>query len=132
MRAFVAIELPDDVRGVLAREQDRLRALSPRNRDIRWTSAESLHLTLKFLGDVARERIRAVIAALESVGPLAAFEIGLQGFGFFPDARRPSVFWAGIDAPAALGALASNVDASLARLGFGRERRPFTPHLTLA
>ena len=132
MRAFVAIELPDDLRAALAREQARLRALCPRNRDIRWTAPESLHLTLKFLGEIAPDRVAAVIAALQSIGPREQFEVEVRGFGFFPDARRPHVMWAGLEAPPSLGDLARQVDAALTKLGFAPENRPFTPHLTLA
>ena len=132
MRLFIAIDLPEDLRAALAGEQDRFRALSAGTRDIRWTVPESLHLTLKFLGEVSPDRVPAVTAVLESIGPFTAFEIEVRGFGFFPDARRPSVFWAGLNAPANLDYLARKVDQALAALGFPREKRPFTPHLTLA
>jgi RNA 2',3'-cyclic 3'-phosphodiesterase len=132
MRLFVAIELSDGVRAALAREQGRLRALCSRNRDVRWTAPESLHLTLKFLGETPVERVPAVIAALEALRGFEAFELAPNGFGFFPEARHPHVFWAGFDAPPALGELARRVDAALARLGFAPENRAFTPHLTLA
>jgi len=132
MRAFVAIELPDDLRSALAREQARLRALCPLNRDIRWTACESLHVTLKFLGKIALDRVPAVIAALQSVNLVAAFEVEVRGFGFFPDARRPQVFWAGLEAPPLLGDLARRIDAAIVKLGFPAESRPFAPHLTLA
>jgi RNA 2',3'-cyclic 3'-phosphodiesterase len=132
MRAFVAIELPDDLRATLAREQSRLRASCQRNRDIRWTAPESLHLTLRFLGEIAADRVAAVIAALQSIGPHDQFEVDVRGFGFFPDSRRPHVMWAGLEAPPSLGELARQVDAALAKLGFPSESRPFTPHLTLA
>jgi RNA 2',3'-cyclic 3'-phosphodiesterase len=132
MRLFLAIELPDDVRAALAGEQSRLRLLCSRNRAIRWTEPESLHLTLKFLGAVAQDRVPAVIDAVKRVGGFAPFEVEARGFGFFPDAKRPRVFWAGFEAPAALGELARRLEVALATLGFAREDRPFTPHLTLA
>ena len=132
MRLFVAVELPDEVRAALAREQARLRALCSRDRDIRWASPESLHLTLKFLGETPAERASIVIAALEALVGFEAFELKLNGFGFFPDARRPHVFWVGFKAPPALGELARRVDSTLANLGFPRENRAYTPHLTLA
>jgi 2'-5' RNA ligase len=132
MRLFIAIELPGNVRSALAGEQVRLRALCSESRGIRWTAPESLHLTLKFLGEVAPDRVPAVIEALKGVGDFAPFEVEVGGFGFFPDSKRPRVFWAGFEAPAVLGELARRVDAALARLGFPREDRPFTPHLTLA
>jgi RNA 2',3'-cyclic 3'-phosphodiesterase len=132
MRLFLAIELPDDVRAALGSEQSRLRALCSRNRAIRWAAPESLHLTLKFLGDVAQDRVPALTDAVKRAGVFAPFEVEARGFGFFPDAKRPRVFWAGFEAPAALGELARRLDAALATLGFAHEDRPFTPHLTLA
>jgi len=56
----------------------------------------------------------------------------LKGFGFFPDARRPTVFWAGVEAPASLGQLAEQVEEAMRKIGFAREPRAFRPHLTLA
>jgi RNA 2',3'-cyclic 3'-phosphodiesterase len=132
MRAFVAIDLADDVRAALAREQARLKAACAHNRDIRWTRPEGLHLTLKFLGAVERERAASVIAALQALDPFDAFKAEVMGFGFFPDARRPRVLWVGLEAPAALSELAARVETALENLGFARENRPFKPHLTLA
>lgn len=132
MRAFVAIDLPDSVRAALAREQARLRAVCAGSRDIRWTRAEGLHLTLKFLGEVAAERVPAVTATLESLERFDKFEVEVGGFGFFPGPRRPRVLWVGLEAPAALGQLAARVEAALEAQGFPLEGRPFRPHLTLA
>jgi RNA 2',3'-cyclic 3'-phosphodiesterase len=131
MRAFVAIDLAEEVRAALAREQPRLKAACGRNRDIRWTRPEGLHLTLKFLGEVQKEQATSVIAALQGLG-FDAFKVEVKGFGFFPDARRPRVFWVGLQAPASLGELAARVETALEPLGFPREHRPFNPHLTLA
>jgi RNA 2',3'-cyclic 3'-phosphodiesterase len=132
MRAFVAIDLADDVRAALARQQARLKAACTHNRDVRWTRPEGLHLTLKFLGAIESERAASVIAALQKLGPFDAFNVEVKGFGYFPDARRPRVLWVGLEAPAALSELAARVEMALENLGFARENRPFKPHLTLA
>jgi 2'-5' RNA ligase len=132
MRLFIAIELPEDVRAAIAREQARLRALCPENRSIRWTAADSLHLTLKFIGDTPPERVPALTEALQGIEPVAPFTVAVRGFGFFPDAGHPHVFWAGFEGPPELGQLARAIDAALASTGISRENRPFTPHLTLA
>ena len=132
MRTFVAIDLPDAVRAAVAREQARLRTVCAVGKDIRWTRPEGLHLTLKFLGEVDAMRLREVIAALDGLGKFDPFEVGVGGFGFFPSARRPRVFWLGLEAPPALGELARKVEAAMEALGFAREDRPFQPHLTLA
>jgi RNA 2',3'-cyclic 3'-phosphodiesterase len=132
MRAFVAIDLADEIRAALAREQSRLKAACGRNRDVRWTRPEGLHLTLKFLGEIESARAASVIAALQALGRSDPFKVEVKGFGFFPDARRPRVFWVGLQAPASLGELAARVETALDPLGFPSEHRPFKPHLTLA
>ncbi len=132
MRLFVAIDLPESVRAAVAREQTRLRAVCAASRDIRWTRPEGVHLTLKFLGEVASTRLPGLTSALNGLGGFDSFEIKVGGFGFFPSARRPRVFWVGLEAPPALGELAKRVVAAMAALGFPPENRPFQPHLTLA
>jgi 2'-5' RNA ligase len=132
MRAFVAIDLAEAVRAVLAREQLRLKAACGHTSDIRWTRPEGLHLTLKFLGEIEAARVASITAALQALGRFHPFKVEVKGFGYFPDARRPRVLWVGLEAPAALAELAWRVEAALEKLGFARENRPFTPHLTLA
>jgi len=132
MRAFVAIDLTEEIRAALAREQARLKSACGHNRDIRWTRSEGLHLTLKFLGEIDKERAPSVVAALQGLSGFDPFEVEVKGFGFFPDARRPRVFWVGLQAPGALDELAERVETALERLGFPRGHRPFKPHLTLA
>lgn len=129
MRAFVAIELPASVRVALAREQARFRAVSV---DARWTQPEGIHLTLKFLGNISAPQEAQVKDALSRMERFDAFTVRVQGFGFFPNAKRPRVFWVGLDAPADLARLAAQVESAMARLGFPPEDRPFKPHLTLA
>jgi len=132
MRAFVAIDLADEIRAALAREQSRLQTACGRDRDLRWTRPEGLHLTLKFLGAVENERVASVMAALRALERFDPFKVEVEGFGFFPDARRPRVLWVGVEAPPALSELAARVETALEGLGFAREGRPFKPHLTLA
>lgn len=129
MRAFVAIELPESLRQALAREQSRFRAVCP---DARWTRPEGIHLTLKFLGEISDAQVDEVKKALQGIGRFEKFTVRAQGFGFFPDARRPRIFWAGLDAPPEIGRLAAQVEGAMAPLGFPPEDRAFRPHLTLA
>jgi RNA 2',3'-cyclic 3'-phosphodiesterase len=128
MRTFVAIELPEEIRGVLAGEQARFRSAAA---DARWTRPEGIHLTLKFLGEVPDNQVARVERALREIGHLEPFRVRIKGFGFFPEAVRPHVFWAGVDAPPQLAQLAARVEATLAPLGFAPEKRAFSPHLTL-
>jgi 2'-5' RNA ligase len=132
MRCFVALDLPDDVRAALERAQERLRAAAPKA-DVRWVAAPSLHLTLKFLGQVADERAAAVRAALETVAwatpPIA---LSCAGLGVFPGPRRPRVVWAGISSGLReIGVLASSLERALEPVGFPPEDRPFRGHATL-
>ena len=128
MRAFVAVDLEPPVRGEIAATTEELRAAGG---DVRWAQAENLHVTLKFLGSVAAERLTAVRAALERVAADAApFELTVKGLGTFPSAERARVVWVGFVA-GRLGALAQRVDAELAAVGFPLEGRPFTPHVTI-
>lgn len=129
MRAFVAIDLPEAIRAALAQKQAAFRAVC---RDCGWTRPEGIHVTLKFLGEISAERVREVTEALAALGPFEKFSVQVRGFGFFPDARRPRVFWAGLEAPPALPQLAKRVEDCMEKLGFVGEGRPFTPHLTLA
>lgn len=129
MRVFVAVFPPPELREeVLA----RARHLSLRGR-VRWSRPENVHLTLKFLGNVREEVLTGLCAALKEVCKRhVAFDAGLAGFGAFPSARRAQILWAGIGVGSdELRSLATDLDAALAPLGFEREKRPYTPHLTL-
>jgi 2'-5' RNA ligase len=132
MRCFVAIPLPAEVRAkVAAVEAEARRACA--DADVRWTAPASLHLTLKFLGNVGTERldtIRPVLA--RAVDGVRLPVLSLGGLGAFPQPRRARVLWLGVtDGAAALADLAAAVDERLAALGFEPEPRPFTAHLTL-
>jgi RNA 2',3'-cyclic 3'-phosphodiesterase len=129
MRAFIAIELPESIRKALASQQARFRAVCP---EARWTRPEGIHLTLKFLGQISGLQEAEVKSKLGRLERFEEFTVGVQGFGFFPEAKRPRVFWAGLDAPPALARLAAQVESALAPLGFPSENRAFRPHLTLA
>jgi 2'-5' RNA ligase len=96
-------------------------------------AAGNLHLTVKFLGQVDEGRSEAIIGALtRSVAGVGAFDTEVVGLGAFPSAARPRVVWAGVTVGAsAMGDLARRVDDALAALGFSREARPFSPHITL-
>lgn len=109
---------------------ERLRALA---REVAWVGRDNTHVTLKFLGGVEAGRLDAVAMALRAaVAERAAFHLVLQGLGAFPSAGRPRVLWAGVgEGAAAVGDLAGRVDSALAPLGFPRELRPFTAHVTL-
>ncbi|HXL23721.1 MAG TPA: RNA 2',3'-cyclic phosphodiesterase [Candidatus Dormibacteraeota bacterium] len=129
MRLFVALEIPAEVRTVLAALIGEFRGLAPQ---VKWVRAENLHLTLKFIGETESAKLDAIRAALAEVRSSYALAMLVQGLGFFPDDQRPRVLWAGTRAPDHLAQLAMDTDAVLASLGFPREGRPLAPHLTLA
>ena len=128
MRLFVAVRLSSEVAERLCRAQEKLRSILG---DVRWTKPESLHLTLKFMGQVDEGKVKAIQAAVEAaVAPLPRFTVSCRGLGVFPAIRRPKVLWAGLEG-GALAALAEAAEAALGPLGFPREAREFKPHLTI-
>jgi 2'-5' RNA ligase len=126
MRLFIALDIDDAIRERLAKFVEGVRGFAP---DVRFVGVESLHVTLKFLGDT--EKQAAIEKALAQVhGP--QFSIEFRGYGFFPGAKNPRVFWAGIQSGPDLGALAGKIDDEMSYLSFERELGPYHPHLTLA
>ncbi|HEY5997095.1 MAG TPA: RNA 2',3'-cyclic phosphodiesterase, partial [Candidatus Deferrimicrobiaceae bacterium] len=100
---------------------------------VSWTPAGNLHVTLKFLGETAPDRLPAIRDALEStVSPFATFELDAEGGGAFPSARAPRVLWVGFREPLELArTLQDNIEAALEASGFPRDGRPFHPHVTI-
>ncbi len=128
MRIFIGIDLDGEIRTHLARFLDGVRGFAP---DVRWVRPESLHITLKFIGEQKAEQVEAVRDRLRQIqGP--AIAIRFAGYGFFPTAKAPRVFWIGIESGPQLAELAADIDAAMAELGIEREQRAFSPHLTLA
>jgi RNA 2',3'-cyclic 3'-phosphodiesterase len=128
MRLFIALDIDDAIRGRIARFMEGVQEFAP---DARWVKAESLHVTLKFIGEQREEAVESIKHALDSVTG-SAIEIVFRGYGFFPTVKSARVFWIGIEAGPQLGALASSVDEKMAALGIPKEDRAFSPHLTLA
>jgi RNA 2',3'-cyclic 3'-phosphodiesterase len=128
MRLFVALDIDNDLRGQIARFLDSVRGFAP---DARWARPESLHVTLKFIGEKSQEDVETITRALETI-TAHAFEMNIRGYGFFPGGRAPRVFWIGIEAGAKLTTLAAMVDERLASINISKEEHAFNPHLTLA
>jgi 2'-5' RNA ligase len=130
VRAFVAVEIPEDLRQALGALQADLSAQGFR---ARWVAPGSIHLTLKFLGQVPVGHVGALSACLESaVKGVKNFVLRAGGLGVFPDIRRPRIVWVGVaGATEALAALQRRVEDALAALAFPREGRRFRGHLTL-
>jgi 2'-5' RNA ligase len=134
VRLFVALEIPAEVRDGFAALITELRAADSsfsKNR-ARWVRPENLHVTLKFIGHVDTGKLDAIRAALAEVRLDSPVELRFRGLGFFPNGKRPRVFWAGIVASPNLAPLAADIEARLAKVGISGETREFAPHLTLA
>jgi 2'-5' RNA ligase len=129
MRLFVALSISDEVHERLASFLNELRRADSK---ARWVKPDNLHVTLKFIGHVADEQLPTIIAALQRVAASSAIALEFRGIGFFPNDHRPTVIWAGIQAPLELAALATQVNEAVTPCGVARETRPFAPHLTLA
>jgi 2'-5' RNA ligase len=132
IRCFIAIELPAQVRLALADLQGRLG--KDRERGARWVAPAGIHLTLKFLGDVPEGRIPLLAGVMSRVAAAGTpMALHLAGAGCFPSADRPRVLWVGLAGDVErLAKLEARLQVAMAELGFPREARSFTPHLTLA
>ncbi len=132
IRSFVAIELPDALKFKLGELQVRLK--SSGDFRVKWVNPQAIHLTLKFLGDVALNRIELVTGALEEAGRgVPPFRLQVGGLGVFPKPNRVQVAWVGMSGQIdELTRLQKSLDLNLAKLGFAPESRPFVAHLTLA
>ena len=145
MRAFLAIELDTNVREGVAACQQQLRShvltADPSARvRVSWTALETMHLTMKFLGEIEEASASTLERALVPVaGAIGPFTIPLADLGAFPSAREPKVLWigppetwAGTEDAGKLRALHRMLDEAAATIGVARDDRPFNPHLTLA
>ncbi len=128
MRIFVALDIDQVIRKRIELFLDGVRGFAP---DARWVRSESLHVTLKFIGNKPAEEVDAI---REVVARIRAdiVEIKFRGYGFFPTPKAARVFWLGVDADSRLALLAKSVDDVTATLGVPAEKHAFDPHLTLA
>ena len=132
IRAFIAIELTAETKKELEEIGSILR---PQNSTpAKWVNPESIHLTLKFLGDVTSDRVTEVLDAIKSgVVGIPSLQIQLAGLGVFPNPARTQVVWTGITGEMdRLEQLQHNIEVEMEKQGFPREKRKFSPHLTLA
>jgi 2'-5' RNA ligase len=125
----VALDLPGAVRERLRDLIAQLKITCP---DARWVQAESIHVTLKFIGHVDEAKADAIREKLRTIRCERPVEMELRGLGFFPNERQPRVAWAGVHGSANLPKLATDIEDGFAPLGIERETREYSPHLTLA
>ena len=132
MRAFIAVEIPSEIRDGIT---DMRRKLKKTGADARWVKTENMHLTLRFLGnDVPRETVEVIGTLLhQHLSPVKQFRITISGLGAFPNATRPRIVWVGIQPPdGPLMALREAVENAVEEAGWPtRDDRRFAAHLTL-
>jgi RNA 2',3'-cyclic 3'-phosphodiesterase len=128
MRLFIALDIDDVVREQICRFIEGVRNFAP---EARWMKPESMHVTLKFIGEQPEEAVVQIKNSFAGAS-LPGTDIHFQGYGFFPTVKSARVFWVGMEAGPELAAMAGFVDDKMAQLGISKEERPFSPHLTLA
>lgn len=130
IRTFIAAEISAEVKKRLAADVARFRMLAPR---VKWSPVDNMHLTFRFLGDVKEPDLEELFDALADITPEAEpFALEVRGVGAFPNWRHPRVVWAGCgEGSEDAVQLAEMVEEACVGLGYDRERRPFSPHLTL-
>ncbi len=132
IRSFIAIELPNRLRLELGQLEAQLK--SSQQPWVKWVNPDSIHLTLKFLGNIASDRTGEITRAMEEAAQgIPPFHLEVKDLGVFPNLKRVQVVWVGISGEVdKLGEFQQRLESNLACLGFAPESRPFTPHLTLA
>ncbi|MFC1987817.1 RNA 2',3'-cyclic phosphodiesterase [Chloroflexota bacterium] len=132
IRSFIAIELPDELKSKLGQLEAQLQA--GKQTWLKWVDPASIHLTLKFLGNITSVRTGEILRAMEAAAQtIPPFHLEVKDLGVFPNLNRVRVVWVGITGETdKLGQLQQYIDSNLTQLGFTPESRPFTPHLTLA
>ena len=131
IRAFIAIDLSQEIQKRLEEVLVNYRSKLP-NVPIRWVPATNIHLTLKFLGDVSIANLELLTEMIEKeISSHRQFDISVGGSGAFPNIRQPHVVWVGVEAPPELSAIQNGIEVTTSRLGYSREERAFSPHLTL-
>src|SRR5277367_5033835 len=128
MRIFIALDIDELIRRRIQRFLEGVSGFAP---DARWVGSQSLHVTLKFIGEKPTESVEEIKRALSSI-QTESIEITFRGYGFFPTPKAARVFWIGIESGPRLPSLAKAIDDLAFALGIPKEEHLFTPHLTLA
>jgi RNA 2',3'-cyclic 3'-phosphodiesterase len=130
IRAFIAIEVPSSVKESLLQLRDRLR---PEIRGASWSRPDGFHLTFKFIGNISHETCDKIKEFLPAAARRDQFEVSFGRLGVFPNPRKARVLWVGLEKGAReCKAVFESIEEPLEKLGFTREIRAFSPHLTLA
>ena len=130
LRAFIAIEIPPEIKKAIATSIANLH--NGAGRAVRWVATENIHLTLKFLGEISPASVELLSQALQAeCDQHAPFDITVSGLGCFPNSHRPRIIWIGLNIPPELNRLQHRLETATARMGYAIEDKPFSPHLTI-
>lgn len=131
MRLFIAIEIPEEIKKQMLEVQGKLKHSGV---NANWSRPEGIHLTLKFLGEAPERKIPEILSELSIVcNGTRGLRLEIAGAGAFPNTRNPHVVWLGVLGDTEqLAALQHSVEAAMTKIGFEKEERNFSPHLTLA
>jgi len=132
IRSFIAIELPAELKLELVQLEAQLK--SGEQPGVKWVDPNGIHLTMKFLGNIAVDRVEGITRAMEeAVRGISPFQLKVKELGVFPNFKRVQVAWVGLTGEVdKLAQLQKRIESNLTPLGFAPESRPFAPHLTLA
>ncbi|UCD54062.1 MAG: RNA 2',3'-cyclic phosphodiesterase [Dehalococcoidia bacterium] len=132
IRSFISIELPAELKLELVQLEAQLK--SGGQSGVKWVDPDGIHLTLKFLGSIAVDRVEGITRAMEeAVHGISPFQLKVKELGVFPNFKRVQVAWVGLSGEVdKLAQLQKRIESNLIPLGFAPESRPFAPHLTLA
>ncbi len=130
MRTFIAVGISSEVRERIAQIQVELRRGEP---DVKWVEPENLHITLKFLGEVSEEKLPGIIEKTRlAASGISRFRVHLWGLGCFPHPKSPRVVWVGVsEGKEELKNLSERIEENVSYLGFAKEKRAFSSHLTI-
>ena len=130
MRAFIAIELTQEIKDVLGRLQAKLKTVGA---DVKWVEPKNIHLTLKFLGEIDEQTQNLITDKLEEISNAQKeFVISISSCGAFPNTNSPRVIWAGIEqGDQEIRTIANSIETQLESMGIPKETREFSSHITL-
>jgi RNA 2',3'-cyclic 3'-phosphodiesterase len=129
LRCFIAIEIPVAIKKSIS---DIINSMKESGADVKWVSDENIHITLQFLGETEESLIPDIKRAInEILAPYFPFYIKITGVGCFPSGRRPRVIWVGIEEAQSLINLYNDISHEMTKLGYQKEERSFTPHITI-
>ena len=129
MRAFIAIDLPSNIKAEISKIQDKLKTNLAR---VHWVKAQNLHLTLKFLGEISPEQLEAINRIIDKVSQTTVpFKIKLDDLGAFPDLHDARIIWIGIKQDTQLKQIVQLLETKIGDMGITKEKRGFSAHITI-